>query len=581
MTLFALAYLAGLFTIVTPCILPVLPFVLARADQPFRQGALPLLLGLAVAFAAAASLGAVAGHWAVAASHYGRNIALAGMALFGLAMLVPAVATRLMAPLVSAGNRLLHRVEMYRSAQRDGGKTSSGASLLVGIATGLVWAPCAGPVLGVILTGAALRGPGAETSLLLFTYGLGAATALALGLLFGRRLAAGFSSAWTDRLRRVSGAAVIAGVAAIWSGLDVGLLTRLSSAGTAQIEQCLLTLLGNARAAEAQPKPQPLTGPLAALLQPRPWLNGPALRAEDLRGKVVLVNFWTYSCINCLRLLPHVRGWAEKYRDSGLVVVGVHTPEFAFEKRIENVARALPSLGITYPVALDNDFTTWRAFGNQAWPALYFIGSDGQIRQRILGEGSEDRGEKLIQQLLAETRGAAMTMPLGTVAGNGAQAAPDLRNLASGETYIGYQQTSGFASPGGLHPDTAQLYQAPAALSRNRWGLDGSWTVGAEFATLHSAGGGILHRFRARDLHLVLAPTSDANGGSRPVRFRVTLDGAAPGADHGADIDAEGWGVVQDSRLYQLVRQSGTVGERTFRIEFDDPGIRAYAFTFG
>lgn len=576
MTLFALAYLAGLFTIVTPCILPVLPFVLARADHPFRQGALPLLLGLAIAFAAAASLGAVAGHWAVAASHYGRNIALAGMALFGLAMLVPALATRLMAPLVSAGNRLLHW-----SAQRDGGQASSGGvSLVIGIATGLVWAPCAGPVLGVILTGAALRGPGVETSLLLLTYGLGAATALALGLLFGRRLATGFSSAWTDRLRRVSGAAVIAGVAAIWSGLDVGLLTRLSSASTAQVEQCLLTLLGNARAAEAQPKAQPLTGPLAALLQPRPWLNGPALRAEDLRGKVVLVNFWTYSCINCLRLLPHVRGWAEKYRDSGLVVVGVHTPEFAFEKRTENVAKALPSLGITYPVALDNDFAVWRAFGNQAWPALYFIGSDGQVRQRILGEGSEARGEMLIQQLLAEARGAAVAMPLGTVAGQGAQAAPDLRNLASGETYIGYEQTSGFASPGGLHPDTVQLYQAPAALSRNRWGLEGNWTVGAEFATLNSAGGSILHRFRARDLHLVLAPPADGNG-NRPVRFRVTIDGAAPGADHGADIDADGWGTVTDSRLYQLVRQSGMVGERTFRIEFDDPGIRAYAFTFG
>jgi len=573
MTLFALAYLAGLFTIVTPCILPVLPFVLARADRSFRQGALPLLLGLAVAFAAAASLGAVTGHWAAAASHYGRNIALAGMALFGIAMLVPALATRLMAPLVGAGNRLLSWVE-----QRSAGQTSSGASLLVGIATGLVWAPCAGPVLGVILTGAALRGPGVETSLLLLTYGLGAATALALGLLFGRHLLARVSGVWTDRLRRISGAAVIAGVAAIWSGLDVGLLTRLSASGTAQIEQCLLTLLGsNARAAEARPQGQPLTGPLAALLQPRPWLNSPALRAEDLLGKVVLVNFWTYSCINCLRLLPHVRGWAEKYRDSGLVVVGVHTPEFAFEKRIENVQKALPSLGVTYPVALDNDFSTWRAFGNQAWPALYFIGSDGQIRQRILGEGSEQRAEMLIQQLLAEARGVPVAMPLGTTAGQGAQAAPDLRNLSSGETYIGYEQASGFASPGGIHPDTAQQYDAPAALLRNRWGLEGNWTVGAEFATLNSADGSILHRFRARDLHLVLAPPADG----RPVRFRVTLDGAAPGADHGADIDTDGWGTVTDSRLYQLVRQSGAVGERSFRIEFDDPGLRAYAFTFG
>jgi thiol-disulfide isomerase/thioredoxin len=410
--------------------------------------------------------------------------------------------------------------------------------------------------------------------------------------LFGRRLVAVFTAGhgqplrWGEGLRRLSGAAVIAGVAAIWSGLDVGLFTRISSAATGRIETCLLALVGDARAAEpGTPRPQPpngppnepLTGPQAALLGAHDWLNTAPLRPEDLQGRVVLVNFWTYSCINCLRVLPHVRAWAEKYRDSGLVVIGVHTPEFAFEKDVGNVRRALGNLGVGYPVAIDNDFGIWRAFGNLAWPALYFIGPDGQVHHRVLGEGRYEDSERLIQKLLADAHGAPVALPLGTAPGQGAQAAPDESDLHSGETHIGYAQARGFASPGGQRENRSASYRAPPSLSLNRWALESDWTVGGEFAALDAAGGRIVYRFQARDLHLVMGPPAPGQS----VHFRVTVDGAAPGADHGADIDADGRGVLQDTRLYQLVRQSGAVGPHTFEIEFEAPGARAYAFTFG
>lgn len=570
MTLFVLAYLAGLFTIATPCILPVLPFLLARADTPFRRGGLPMLLGLAIAFAAAASLAAVAGGWAVAASSYGRDIALVLLALFGLTLLVPALASWLARPLVALGADL---------SQRASARNTSGASLLLGVATGLVWAPCAGPVLGLILTGAALNGPGTQTTLLLLTYGLGAATSLAAVLLFGRRLVAALGGVrWGEGLRRVSGAAVIAGTAAVWSGLDLGLLTRLSSASTTRVEECLLTLLrGNsAQAAEARPTPAPLTGPLRALLGAKQWLNTEPLQASDLQGKVVLVNFWTYSCINCLRSLPYVRAWAETYKERGLVVVGVHTPEFAFEKDAGNVRKALANLGVKHAVALDNDFGIWRAFSNRGWPALYLIDAEGRIQHQVLGEGRYEQTDAKIRDLLAEA-GNSVRAGRAPLSAPGTQMAADERNLRSGETYIGYRQAHGFNSPDSLQEDVPALYRPATSLRTNQWSLGGRWTVGGEYARLDSGTGGITYRFHARDLHLVLAPPSP----DRPVRFRVTLDGAAPGADHGFDTDAEGFGLLTEDRLYQLVRQSGAVKDRLFEITFDQPGVRAYAFTFG
>ncbi|HVI87443.1 MAG TPA: redoxin domain-containing protein, partial [Dongiaceae bacterium] len=289
-----------------------------------------------------------------------------------------------------------------------------------------------------------------------------------------------------------------------------------------------------------------------------------------------VVNFWTYSCINCLRNLPHVRAWAEKYKDQGLVVIGVHTPEFAFEKDPANVRKAIATLGITYPVVPDNDFGIWQAFGNEAWPALYFIGADGRIRDQKFGEGDYAQSEELIQKLLTEAKGARVNPEIVPVNGPGTQAAPDAHDLYSGETYIGYDKATNFASRGGT-ADSTFRYQTPADLALNWWGLAGTWTIGSEFATLNQVPGRIAYRFHARDLHLVMGPAQPG----QEIRFRVTIDGAAPGVNHGTDTDADGWGIARDVKLYQLVRQAEPVGEHTFEIEFLDPGVRAYAFTFG
>lgn len=568
---FALAYLAGVLTIASPCILPVLPFVLTRAGQPFRTSTLPMLFGMALAFAGVASLAAVAGNWAIALNQHGRSVALGFVALFGLALLLPALATRLAAPLTALGERLA------RVAGTEGRTDLRPASsALLGVATGLLWTPCAGPVLGLILAGAALGGPSLTTALLLFAYAAGAATALAAVLLLGKRLLA-----WTRRpaallepVRRSLGLAVVASTIAITFGFDTSVLTRLSAPTTAAIEQRLLDIAmpvapSLVTTALAQPASKPLFGA-------RQWLDREPITSESVRGKVVLVNFWTYSCINCLRTLPYVRAWAEKYRDQGLVVVGVHTPEFAFEKDPANVRKAVAALGVSYPVAIDNDYAVWRAFSNQAWPARYFVDAQGRIRHHEFGEGDYAASEKVIQSLLAEA-GNAVGPSVAKVSGEGAQGAPDFANLRSPETYLGHVRTNGFASPRGIKADAPATYEAAASPRLNQWSLSGSWTVAGEFAASQQAGGRINHRFHARDLHLVMGRVP----GSPPIRFRVTIDGAAPGSAHGADIDAEGYGTIGDERLYQLVRQDGPVKPRDFSIEFLDPGARAYAFTFG
>ncbi|KRE24332.1 cytochrome C biogenesis protein [Bosea sp. Root483D1] len=567
----ALAYLTGVLTIASPCILPVLPFVLTRAGQPFRSSTLPMLLGMALAFAAVASLAAVAGSWAIALNSHGRSIALGLVALFGLALLFPALAMRLAAPLTALGERLT------RSTGADGRTDLRPASsALLGVATGLLWTPCAGPVLGLILAGAALGGPSLSTAFLLFAYAAGAATALAAVLLLGNRLLARARrpAALLEPIRRGLGLAVVASTIAIGLGFDTSVLTRLSAPTTAAIEQRLLDIAmpaapGLVTTAQAQPASKPLFGA-------RQWLDREPLTAESVRGKVVLVNFWTYSCINCLRTLPYVRAWAEKYKDRGLVVVGVHTPEFAFEKDIGNVRKAVAALGVSYPVAIDNDYAVWHAFSNQAWPARYFIDAQGRTRHHEFGEGDYAASERVIQSLLAEA-GGKVEPGIAKVSGEGAQGAPDFANLRSPETYLGHARSNGFASPGGIRADAPATYEAATSPRLNQWSLSGNWTVAGEFATSQQAGGRITHRFHARDLHLVMGRAP----GSSPVRFRVTIDGAAPGSAHGADIDADGYGTISGERLYQLVRQDGAVKPRDFSIEFLDVGARAYAFTFG
>lgn len=583
MTLFVLAYLGGVLTIVSPCILPVLPFVFARSDRPFLHSGLPLLIGMAVTFAAIATLAAVGGGWAVQANQYGRWAAIALLALFGVTLLFPELSDRMTRPLVALGARLSQSAESDAAVR--GGTILP--SLLLGVATGLLWAPCAGPILGLILTGAALQGANIQTSLLLIAYAAGAATSLALALVVGGRVFAAMkrSIGIGEWVRRGLGIAVLASVIAIAFGLDTGALTRLSLASTNALEQRLLGKLhsevaGNPdseASASLKLEALPIEDEMPALVGATAWLNSPPLTREQLKGKVVLVDFWTYSCINCLRTLPYVRAWAEKYKDQGFVVVGVHTPEFAFEKNIENVKKAVADLKIGYPVALDNDYAIWRAFENRYWPAHYFIDAKGQIRHHHFGEGNYDQSERVIQQLLAEAGRPVAATPLVSVKASGTEMAPgSASDVKSPETYLGYERAENFVSPGGAIRDSRNVY-AVGTPRLNEWGLTGDWTIEDEHAGLNAPGGSIVYTFHARDLHLVLGPGQDG----RPVRFRVTIDGAAPGDHHGADTDAEGHGVVTEQRLYQLVRQSGSISDKTFRIEFLDPEVQAYAFTFG
>ncbi len=306
------------------------------------------------------------------------------------------------------------------------------------------------------------------------------------------------------------------------------------------------------------------------------WFNSQPLTPEALKGHVVLIDFWTYSCINCLRTLPYIRAWADRYKDSGLVVIGVHTPEFAFEKEADNVQRAVKELNITYPVALDNDYGIWKAFGNQYWPSDYIVDSTGRIRHRHLGEGKYEETEKHIQELLKERNGQLAFNDSVKVAGKGAEAPPD-SDVQSPETYVGYERADNFMPADGLHKDAAFDYSIPNHLELNQWSLSGNWTDGPQVASLNSAAGKIVFRFHARDVHLVLG--SGANG--KPARFRVKVDGKEPGENHGVDTDAQGAGVITEHRLYQLIRQKGVVDDRTFEIEFLDAGAQAFAFTFG
>jgi thiol-disulfide isomerase/thioredoxin len=307
------------------------------------------------------------------------------------------------------------------------------------------------------------------------------------------------------------------------------------------------------------------------------WLNSVPLTREGLKGKVVLVDFWTYSCINCLRAIPYVEAWAEKYKGDGLVVIGVHTPEFAFEKDQGNVSKAVRDLKITYPVAIDSNYAIWKAFNNEYWPAHYFIDKLGIIRYHHFGEGEYDKSEQVIQELLKANNGTLKLSGTVQVNGAGAQAAPDLNDVQSPETYVGFDRGQNFASPEAVKQNLPGLYTTPGRLLVDQWGLVGNWNVGGERAILVSAPGKVVFRFHARDLHLVLGPGSDG----KPIRFRVLLDGDPPMGDAGVDADGQGNGTVKGYRLYQLIRQKGHIEDRTFQIQFLDPNVEVFAFTFG
>jgi len=567
-----LAFVGGMLTIVSPCILPVLPFVFARADRSFTRGALPLLAGMALTFAVVATLAAVGGAWAVRANEVGRWAALLLLALFGLALVFPSLSDRATRPLVALGSRLSER----------GDQESIWSSLVLGVATGLLWAPCAGPILGIIFTAAAIQGATLGTTLLLLAYALGAATSLALALLVGGRVYQRMKSSLhaTEWVRRGLGALVIAGVLAIALGLDTRVLAKLSSAQTNALESGIAQKLGLGGSQQTEAKvgaggrlDLPVEGRLPSLDQLGPWINSAELKPEQLKGKVVLIDFWTYSCINCIRSIPYVRAWHEAYADDGLVVIGIHAPEFAFERNPENVRKAVADLGIQYPVALDNDLIVWTALKNNYWPAHYFFDAQGRQRYHHFGEGNYARSEMVIRQLLAEAGRAPKSASMAKGITRGAEIPAAIASIRSPETYVGYWRADRFVSPGGQVRDAAKTY-ATAPLELNEWALEGSWTVKQQSGVLNSAPGAIAYRFHSRDLHLVLSAP-------KPARFRVTVDGKAPGIDAGADVKPDGTGVVTNERLYQLIRQRGEVRDRTFRIEFLDPGAEAFAFTFG
>src|SRR6202789_4468225 len=424
MLLLFLAYFGGVLTILSPCILPVLPFVFARSDQPFHKSGLPLLAGMAVTFALVASLATVGGGWVVRANQFGRIAALILFGIFGLTLLSSTLAERLSRPFVRLGNKL---------SQNPGSSPSSLNSFLLGIGTGLLWAPCAGPILGLILTGAALGGAGARTAILLLGYAAGAATSLAIALFAGGRVFAAMkrSLGAEEWIRRILGVAVLAAVAAAALGLDRGVLTRLSLASTSGLEQRLVDRFrpGAKRIVVNQTVEVSSNGSgtgvavLPDLSGATLWINSPPLTPASLRGKVVLVDFWTYSCINCLRTLPYIKAWNEKYKNSGLVIIGVHTPEFPFEKDEANVRKAVKDLGITYPVVMDNDYRIWRSFSNQFWPAAYFNDGTGGVRFPHFGEGGYEESEKWIRSLLEEANHKPLPGGATAVAASGTEAA--------------------------------------------------------------------------------------------------------------------------------------------------------------
>jgi thiol-disulfide isomerase/thioredoxin len=383
------------------------------------------------------------------------------------------------------------------------------------------------------------------------------------------------SSVLAKWICRALGAALIVGAFAVASDWETNLHADFSFANVARAEGRLSRAFRPASLVEGQ-RVLGDEGPMPELSGAIGWLNSAPLSRKSLRGKVVLVDFWTYTCINSLRPLPYVKAWAAKYKDAGLIVIGVHTPEFSFEKKPENVQNALRDLNVAYPVAIDSNYKTWNAFNNEYWPAQYFIDGKGRIRFHHFGEGDYGTLERVIQQLLKENGATGLEGSTVSVSADGVEAAPG-SDVESPETYVGYRQAERFASPQRLAHDSQKTYSPPVNPRLNQWGLTGSWNEGAESAVLQATPGMIVFRFHSRDLHFVLAPTKDG----KPVRFKVTLDGAAPGDYHGSDSAPDGTGEVREPRLYQLIRQKGRIEDHTFEIEFLDPGVQALDFTFG
>jgi cytochrome c biogenesis protein CcdA/thiol-disulfide isomerase/thioredoxin len=560
MILVALTYVAGVLTILSPCILPVLPFVFSRAQGSFLKSGVPLLLGMCFTFSALSAFAIAGGHWISQASEVGRVVAMVLLTVFGLSLIFPKVVEKLFLPFTQAGSKI-------GSAKKEG----FAGSFLIGISTGLLWSPCAGPILGLVLTGAASQKNIGTSVLLLTAYSLGAATSLGLALVAGNKFLGTLKKfLGVDQVvKKVLGVAILLGVLAIAFNLDRTLLTQVSKFETVSLETKLLSLVQP----EAKEQKGVGEGEFPDFPKDVTWINSKPLTQAELLGKVVVIDFWTYSCINCLRTLPYVKEWAKKYKDDGLVVIGVHTPEFAFEKEPANVEKAVKDLGISYPVVTDSDYKIWNSFQNHYWPAHFFIDRSGHIRNHHFGEGNYDESEEIIRSLLSEN-GKTLNVGATKIQNTEGAEMPSSSVSKSPETYVGYARAENFIED--FHNDETFIYRGAKNLKVNQWSLEGSWLVSKEKAILKKPRGKIRFNFHGRDLHLVL-------GAATKLKFKVTIDGHAPGENHGSDIDASGSGEIQSQRLYQLIRLKdlNPRDSHIFEIEFDSPGAEAYAFTFG
>ncbi len=565
MLLILVSYLAGALTIFSPCILPVLPLIFTKAQSSFWKNRLPLLLGMALTFSFFSSFAIVGGEWIGRANEIGRWLALMLMTVFGLSFIFPKITEILMSPFSRLGAKI----------GQNALDNSPQSSLLIGISTGLLWAPCAGPILGLILTGAASQEDAGSSTVLLIAYSLGAATSLSVALVAGNRLLTKLKIVlgMEKVIKRVIGVAVLCGVTMIYFRLDQKLLTQLSKFSTDTIENRLLSFAGYKPKSD-HPIELPEFPPDTI------WMNSAALDTSALRGKVVLIDFWTYSCINCLRTLPYVKAWYERYKGAGFVVIGVHTPEFAFEKKIENVQIAVSDLGITYPVVIDNSYHIWRDFKNRYWPAHYFVDRQGKIRHHHFGEGKYAESEAVLRQLLKED---GTNVPLvysgfdSKIEATGVQQKSFYANVKSPETYIGYARIKNFTNISSPQKDKTFNYSEPSNLLLNQWSLAGAWQIEKERSVTTQPNAKILYRFQARDLHLVLGTPGS------PIPFKVKIDGAPPGKNHGLDTNQNGEGQIKSQRLYQLLRlqDKEIKTPHTFEIEFQQKGAEAYSFTFG
>jgi cytochrome c biogenesis protein CcdA/thiol-disulfide isomerase/thioredoxin len=595
-SLLFIAFIGGFLTIAAPCILAVLPIILGSTighQNKFRPVA--IVLGLTISFTGFGILFTYVTNLFGISSESLRTLALIFLGIFGLALIFPSVFEKIIFNLQQFSKKLLPTKDpsLKPAAEKEKGVLDG---FLVGASLGLVWVPCAGPILGAILTLAVTQADLAKTILLMLSYSFGAGIPMLI-IAYGGNLVINklkFLKQRGEQIKKLSGIVLLIGVAFIALGLDVKIQTALYSAFPqfTKFEEKLLQQtsgeLGTQPPVEQNETTQSNTSTQETetikLLEPtqkapeltgtQSWINSEPLKLSDLKGKVVIVDFWTYSCINCIRTLPYLNTWYSTYKDDGLVIIGVHTPEFAFEKDINNVKKAAKQYNISYPIVQDNDFKTWRAYNNNYWPAKYIVDKDGYLRYTHFGEGEYDQTEKVIRQLLAEGK-APSEMPEEKSASVKADNV-DFQKIETRETYVGYEREESQGNKEAIIADKEQTFKEPAQIENDLFYLVGKWIVGADNAKLNAKNGKIIINYKASQANLVM------NGGGKTIKAKVLLDGKliAPGV-RGADVAADGTVTIKDAKLYGLVDTKDQYERHTLTLEFLDTGVEAFAFTFG